>query len=110
MELDCHLTSLTKAPSITQAIKTEVHNESNARKKAQTASREDKKNLLPKAEGVFEPIRSPSMKEMFVQKKDETWALDQSLTLVVDDDDYEQEKVVEVKAFLSLFLISASDN
>lgn len=105
MKLDCHSTSLIKAPGITQAIKTEGHNESNARKIAQTALWGDK-NFLQKAEGALEPIRSPSTKEIMVQKKDETWDLDHSLTLVVDDD-YEQEKeVVEVKSFLFLFPIS----
>jgi hypothetical protein len=105
MNLDCHSTSLTKAPNITQTIKTEGHNEHNARKKVQTAPWEDK-NFLQKAEGALEPIPSPSTKEILVQKN-ETWDLDHSLTLVVDDDDYEQEiEVVEVKSFLFLFLIS----
>ena len=106
MKLDCHSTSLTEAPSITQAIKTEGHNENNARNKAQMAPWEDM-NFLQKAEGAFKPIRSPSTKEILVQKKDETWDLDHSLTLVVDDDDYEQEKeFFEVKpsCFYSSYL------
>jgi hypothetical protein len=87
-------------------VKTEGHNENNERKKVQTAPCGDK-NFLQKAEGDIEPIRSPSTKELLVQKKDDTWDLDHSLTLVVDDDDYEQEKeIVEVKSFLFLFLIS----
>ena len=101
MKLDCPSTSLTKPPSITHAIETESHDENNEnvdRKKAQTASLGDK-NPLQKAEGTFEPIRSPITKEILIQKKDDTWNLDHSLTLVVDDDDYEQEKeVVEVKS------------
>jgi hypothetical protein len=108
MTLDCHSTSLTKAPSTTQTIKTEGHNEHDARKKARTAPWEDK-NFLQKAEKALEPISSPSTREILVQKKDETWDLDHSLTLVVDDDGYEQEKgVVEVKSFLFLFLISSN--
>jgi len=95
MELDCHTTSLAKVPSITQ---TEDHNENKARKKAQTSPWEVM-NFPQKAE----PIRSPSAMEILVQKKDDTWDLDHSLTLVVDDDDYEQEKeVVEVKNFLNI--------
>lgn len=74
-------------------VKTEGHNENTDRKKDQTVSWGDK-NFFQMAS---EPIRSPSTKEILVQKKDDTWDLDQSLTLVVDDD-YEQEKeVVEVK-------------
>lgn len=66
----------------------------------------ENKNFLQRAEGAFEPICSPSTKEILVQKKDGIWDLDHSLTLVVDDDDDEQEKeVVEVKSFLFLFLI-----
>jgi hypothetical protein len=102
MKLNRPSTSLTKAPSITHAIKTEIHDENDEnidRKKAQTAPWGDK-NLLQKAEGAFEPIRSPSKKEILIQKKDDTWDRDHSLTLVVDDDDYEQEKeVVEVMSF-----------
>lgn len=102
MKLDCQPTSLTKAPSLTWGINTEGHNENNARKKAQTAPWEDK-NFLLKTEGAFALNRSPSTKEILVQKKDETWDPDHSLTLVVDDDDYEQEKeVVEVKNSCSL--------
>lgn len=104
MKLDCHSTNLTKAPGITQAIKTEGHNENNARKKAQTAPWGDKK-ILQKAEGALES-RSPSTKKILVQK-DETWEPDHSLTLVANNDDHEQEKeVIEVKSFLFLFLIS----
>ena len=104
MKLDCHSTSLTKAPGITQAIKTEGHNENNARKKAQTALWGD--IFLQKAEEALES-RSPSTKKIMVQKKDETWEPDHSLTLVADKDDHEQEKeVVEVKSFLFLFMIS----
>jgi hypothetical protein len=103
MKLDCHSTSLTKAPGITQAIKTEGHNENNARKKAQTAPWGDR-NFLQKAEEALES-RSPSTKKILVQKKDETWEPDHSLTLVADNDDHEQEKeVIEVKSFLFLIL------
>ena len=77
-------------------VKTEGDNQNNDRKEAQTASWGDK-NFLQKAEGVSEPIRSPSAKEILVPKKDDTWDLDRSLTLVVDDTDYEQEKEVEVE-------------
>lgn len=104
MKLDCHSTSLTKAISITQAIKTEDPDESNNRKKAQTALWRDK-IIQQKVEGAFEPIHSPYTNEILIQKKD-AWDLDHSLTLVVDDDDYVQEKEVEeVKSFLFLFLI-----
>jgi hypothetical protein len=100
MKPDRHSTSLTKAPIIAQ-ITTQGHNENKATKKAQTAPLKDK-NLLQKAEGALDPSRLPSTK---VQKKDETWDNDHSLTLVVDDDYYEQEKEnAEVKLFL--FLIS----
>jgi hypothetical protein len=107
MKFDCHSTSLTKAPSTVQAIKTEGDNENDAGKKAQKAPWEDK-NFLQKADRALEPVRSPSTKEILVMKRDETWDLDHSVTLVVDDDDYEQEKVVEVKPFVFLFLISGN--
>lgn len=97
MKPDRHSMSLTKVPIIAQ-ITTQGHNENKTTKKAQTAPWEDK-NLLQKAEGAS---CLPSTK---VQRKDETWDNDHSLTLVVDDDYYEQEKEnVEVKPFL--FLIS----
>lgn len=106
MTLDCQSTSSTKAQSTTQTIKTEGHNENDARKKARTAPWEDK-TFLQKAEKALEPISSPPTREILVQKTDETWDLDHSLTLVVDDDGSEQEKeVVEVKSFLFLFPIS----
>lgn len=99
MKPDRHSTSLAKTPSVTQAIETQGDKENNARKKSQTVPWD----FLQKAEGVLDPIRLPSTstsKETLIQE-DETSDHDQSLTLLVDDDDYKQEKeVVEVKSFL----------
>jgi hypothetical protein len=95
MKPDRHPTSLTKAPIIPQ-ITTQGQNENKATEKAQAAPWKDK-NLLQKAEGALDPSRLPSTK---VRKKIETWDNDHSLTLVVDDDYYEQEKEnVEVNHF-----------
>jgi hypothetical protein len=104
MTLDCHSASLTKAPNTTQTIKTEGLNEHDARKKARTAPWEDK-NFLQKAEKALEPISSPPPREILVQKTDETWDLDNSLTLVVDDDGYEQEKEVVEKPSTDIDMI-----
>ena len=107
IKADRESTTSAKAPTFTQAIATQGHNESKARKHVQMALWEDK-NFLQKAEGFLEPVRLPSTKEGVIQK-DETSDHDHSITLLVDDDDYKQEKeVVEVKSFL--FLFSISDN
>lgn len=107
-EPDCHSTTLTQAPIIAQTITTQGHNENNSRKKAQTVPWEDK-NFQQKTDGALDlAIRLPSTKGIRVQKEDETWDHDHSLTLVVDDNDYTQDKeAVEVK---SLFPSLISDN
>jgi hypothetical protein len=106
MEPDRHSTSLKKTRITTEAITTQGHNENNARRKAQTAPWEDK-NFLQKAEGALDSVHLLSVKGVLVQEKDEIWNHDHSLTLVVDNDDHEQEKeVAEVKPFLFL----TSDN
>lgn len=96
MKPDRHSTSLGRTPSVTQAIETQGDKENNARKKSQTVPWD----FLQKAEGVLDPTRLPSTSTS-KETLNETSDHDQSLTLLVDDDDYKQEKeVVEVKSFL----------
>lgn len=102
MKPDNHSTTLGRAPSIPQAVTSPSHSENNARlKKAQTAPWEEDQNLQS-IQGVLDPIRLLSTKEMFIHR-DETWDNDHSFTLLVDDDDHKREKEsVEVKSFLLL--------
>lgn len=91
MKLESYSTSSAKSPITTQG-----HHEHNARKKIEMAPWEDE-NFLQKAEGALDSIRLPSAKEILVQK-DETWDHDQTVTLLVDDEDSKEEEEL-VKLF-----------